>query len=410
MLRCLLVFTPSPGFPATESPASKRIGKTGRAPQAAWALAAVLTVFAWQAAMVHLSFAGNWSALFCTGTAFGVPPALAGEHLYLFPGAGWDGQFYHDVAHDPLIRGDLWKSIDAPRLRYSRILVPALANLLALGYPARVDWAYRVVILGFVFLGAYWLSRIAVNANRRPAWGLAFCLVPASICSIDRMVTDIALAALCLAFALYANRDSAGLMSYLVLVLAALTRETGLLLIAAYCGWLLYRRHFGRLAIFATAALPALSWYAYVRGHTRPFLYHSLVSIPFSGLVDRFVHPMAYALPVPEAALDVALDYVALLGLVLALLLVCRALRKSGATPATIAMALFALLMVTGWRPGDWLEAYDYARIFSPLLLLLGLRALESAEWLWALPLAMALPRMGLLVGLHTAQAVRALL
>jgi hypothetical protein len=38
-------------------------------------------------------------------------------------------------------------------------------------------------------------------------------------------------------------------------------------------------------------------------------------------------------------------------------------------------MALFALLMLAGWHPGDWLDAYDYARIFSPLLLLVGLRS-----------------------------------
>ncbi len=410
MVKCLLVSTPSPNPEATEPPLSRAVWKTGRALSGAWALAAVLAVLGWQAATVRLNYAGNWTALFCAGTALGVPPALASEHVYLFPGSGWDGQYYHGIAHDPLIRADLWKSIDAPRLRYSRILVPALAHLLASGDTARIDGAYRLVILGFLFLGVYWLSRIAVNAGRHPAWGLAFCLVPAAICSVDRMVPDIALAALCLGFALYAGRESHGAISYLVLVLAALTRDTGLLLVVALCGWWLYRGRSARAAVFATAALPALAWYAYVRAHTQPFAYHSLVSIPFSGLLNRFVHPLAYALPRNEAAWAEALDYVALLGLVLVLALVVRALRNSGATPATLAMALFSLLTVAGWHPGDWLDAYDYARIFSPLLLLVGLRTLEAGGRLWALPLLLTLPRMALIPGLHTAQALRALL
>src|SRR5215467_13188673 len=141
-----------------------------RARSAGWALAATFIVLGWQAATVHFNYGGNWSGLFCTGAIYGAPPELADEHLYLFAKAGWDGQYYHDIAHDPLVRRELWKYIDAPRLRYRRILVPALAHVLALGCPNRIDWAYRIVILAFLFVGAYWLSRIAVRFQRRPVW------------------------------------------------------------------------------------------------------------------------------------------------------------------------------------------------------------------------------------------------
>lgn len=353
--------------------------KTGFALSAGWALAATFSILAWQAATVHSNYGGNWSGLFCTGAAFGVPPALAGERIYLFPGTGWDGQFYHYIAHDPWIRWDLWKSIDAPRLRYRRILVPALAHLLVFGDQARIDWAYRGVILVFVFLGSFWLSRIAVRYKRSPVWGLAFCLTPAAICSIDEMVVDIALAALCAGFVLYIGGNALDLSLYLVLASAALARDTGLLFIAGYCGWLLSLHRFARAAAFATAALPAIAWYAYVQEHTQAFAYHSVLSIPFSGLFDRFVHPIFYAGHTGTIeVLRVALDYVALLGVVMTVPLVYRALRDSGGNPVTIVIALFGLLMIAGWRRGDWLETYDYARILSPLLMLLALEPWSS--------------------------------
>jgi hypothetical protein len=385
--------------------------KAGRARSAGWALATTLIIVAWQAATVHFNYGGNWSGLFWTSTTVGVPPALAAENIYLFSGTGWDGQFYHDIAHDPLIRRDLWKSIDAPRLRYRRILVPALAYVLVLGDQALIDCAYRAVILAFVFLGSFWLSRIAVRYKRRPIWGLAFCLTPSAICSIDRMVVDIALAALCVGFVVYIDKEALDLPLYLTLVSAALVRDTGLLFIAGYCGWLLYLRRFARAAVFATAALPTIAWYAYVQERTQPFAYHSVISIPFSGLFDRFVHPVWYAGQTgPIEPLRVALDYVALMGLVATLPMIYRAFRGSCANPVTFVISLFGLLMVAGWHHGDWGETYDYARILSPLLLLLALRALEFADWTWGLPLLMVLPRMGLQMGSQVYRVARGIL
>ena len=86
-------------------------------------------VLSWQALTVRSNYVGNWSALFCTGTTFRVPPALAREKIYRFNQSnGWDGQFYHYIAHDPFLHSDLKNYIDAPRLRYRRILIPLLAR------------------------------------------------------------------------------------------------------------------------------------------------------------------------------------------------------------------------------------------------------------------------------------------
>src|SRR5574342_339550 len=82
---------------------------------ALWALAVVLLAFGWQAANVHCNYSGNWTALFCVGANLGVPPALAFEHIVEFTEDGFDGQYYHTMAHDPLMRRGFTRHLDLPR-------------------------------------------------------------------------------------------------------------------------------------------------------------------------------------------------------------------------------------------------------------------------------------------------------
>src|SRR5580700_2994804 len=86
----------------------------------------------WQFLTVHYNYSGNWTALFCSGSSMRQPPQLANERIYVFANSnGYDGQFYHYLAHDPLLTGGLAAVyIDAPRLRCRRILMPAIAYML----------------------------------------------------------------------------------------------------------------------------------------------------------------------------------------------------------------------------------------------------------------------------------------
>src|SRR5271165_6866236 len=95
----------------------------------------------WQWATVTVNYGGNWTALFETGALANVPASLGNENIYRFrASAGFDGQAYHYIAHDPFLRhADLRAAVDEPRLRYRRILVPGLAWLLAAGQPGAVD-------------------------------------------------------------------------------------------------------------------------------------------------------------------------------------------------------------------------------------------------------------------------------
>ena len=104
-----------------------------RLPLWTFPLAAIALVTLWQWATVTANYGGNWTALFCTGATQRQPPLVVSENIYLFANSpGFDGQMYHYIAHDPLMRSDLRRYIDDPRLRYRRILIPLLAYGVAL--------------------------------------------------------------------------------------------------------------------------------------------------------------------------------------------------------------------------------------------------------------------------------------
>ena len=362
-----------------------------------WAAGCALLVLLWQIATVHYNYGGNWSALFCTGDLAPVPPSLSGEQIYRFPGSnGWDGQFYHYIAHDPLLRDGLAQYIDAPRLRYRRILIPATAFLLAAGRAEYIDAAYRTVVLLFFLLGAYCLSRLAVLNGRSAAWGMVFFFTPAAVVSTDRMAVDVSLAALVLAFVLLTRTHRFDRTLYAVLALAALTRDTGILLAGAYCMWLLTEKRYRHALLAATAGIPALLWYAYVVQRTEPYPQNGRLWAPFTGLLDRFVHPAYYPFDPALNLLLQGLDFLAAAGILAAILVALFSLRRQRMAPSGFAIVLFVTLALLVWRPGDWLEAFDYGRILSPLLILLALDSFESLEWITLAPICMVIPRFGM--------------
>jgi hypothetical protein len=370
-------------------------------------LVCALAVLSWQALTIHFNFQDNWTALFVTGEHFTVPPSLAAEHVWQAPKSdGWDGQFYHFIAHDPFLTGGMVRYTEAARLRYRRILIPAAAFLLATGQAGAIDWAYRLVILLFFVLGTCWTARLAKQYGRNPAWGLLFFFLPAAVASASRMAVDVGLCALVAAFVLYSGerRDSRKL--YAVLVLAGLVRDTGLLLTAAYCLWVLagkeqpLRKRVARAAVFGSAALPTLAWYLYVYSRTPPYPGGASLSIPLSGLIDRFIHLIPYPFAPWFNLIIRSLDRLALMGILLAFVLATtRHITERLKRPSGYAAILFVLLGLLLWHPGDWLDAIDYGRILSPLLFLLALEALETGSWLALAPLGMELPRFGLQMG-----------
>jgi hypothetical protein len=373
-------------------------------------LVCALMVLTWQFLTVRYNYRGDWSELFCTGALAKIPPVVASEHPYLFPGVeGWDGQWYHAIAHDPLLRRGTAQYLGNPRLRYRRILIPAMAYLLAAGNDAYIDAAYRAVILLFFSLGAWWLARLAQAAGRPAVLGVVFFFLPASVAAIDRQAIDVGLLCFCCGFALYTRYVKNPRALYAVLLAAGMVRETGLLLAAAYGIWLLLRREIRNCAVFATAAGPAIAWYIFVNSRTLPDPGAGAIAVPFAGVVDRLVHPIDYPSG-PIAVLMRSLDFLAAAGVLLAMVLAFRFIWRRRPDPIDLAILLFALLGIFVWRRGDWLEALDYGRILSPLLFFEALAGLDGPLLPALAPLCMVLPRFGLQMASQARGVLRGLL
>ena len=81
------------------------------------------------------------------------------------------------------------------------------------------------------------------------------------------------------------------------------------------------------------------------------------------------------------------------------MLLMLRFIWRSRPDPVELGILLFALLGIFVWQPSDWLEALDYGRILSPLLLFEALACLEGPLFPALAPLCMVLPRFGVHMG-----------
>ena len=360
---------------------------------------------------------------------------------------GYDGQFYHLIAHDPLNRRGFLAYTDGPRYRWRRIGLPGLAYIFALGKNAWVDYLYVAWELAFVFLGAYWLAAYAQLNNRSAVWGAAFLLIPAVAVSLDRMMIDLPLASLCVGLLLYASTDAPPWTAYAALAAAPLFRETGILLILAWSVfWMIKgaRRVFGRQqlssyprqlssypgdpglypqevaspeevaspagadlrqAFFgAICALPALAWWLYVSLHTMPDPMGFLASFPFNGLITWTIHALATPAAVYGPRANAVFELVALAGIWLAFALAVYIAAKrrfqghNWDMPELTAIAFAAFASLIGYQD-IWASAYGIGRTLSPLLIALAAIALRDSRPLFAMPLLLIVPRIALQFG-----------
>ncbi|MEZ5361757.1 MAG: hypothetical protein R2748_05265 [Bryobacterales bacterium] len=225
-----------------------------------WSIAVcgLLLAFGFQAFLVYGLYSGDWLGLYYTGADVALPPLIEAEAPPRAPNPlGFDGQYYHVVAHDPLPAPSFAAFVDNPRLRWRRILAPALAYAAAFGQPGWVDPAFVAVLLAFTACGVWWMARLAVAANLPALLGLAFLTLPATFISLERLTIDVALAALCAGFALAVYGGGRRWLGA-VLALAPLARETGIALAGAWAAAGLLRKRWGALitAMLALAPIP----------------------------------------------------------------------------------------------------------------------------------------------------------
>ena len=200
---------------------------------------------------------------------------------------GYDGQFYCQVAIDPLLRHPdaLRDALDIPAYRATRILVSWLAYVGGVGHPCAIIQAYA--LLGICF----WLLLLFGMVHfLRPRTVQDFLCVFAAVMtsgvlfSLHRSLVDLPAATL----AFYAaSLTGGGAVATGAMML--LTKETYFLALPAVC-WPT-RKHMVEVAIrlAVVLALPA-AWYLYA--HLRlGFMHHDLpnIGLPFAGMIDHVI-------------------------------------------------------------------------------------------------------------------------
>lgn len=326
--------------------------------------AAIVLVLIWQYFTVSHVYGGNWTGLFCIGSARPLPPELEPTSFRFREPEGYDGQFYRLVAHDPVFTKGLAEYLDDARLRYTRILVPGLAFLAGGGRDSAVDGAYILLIAVALGLGVFWAAQLLQFHGKSALWSFGILLLPGSLTSMDRMLVDGVLASLTAGFWLYLLQERWRAL-WLVCLAASLTRETGLLLPLGAMVHFGLRRDWPGVLKFMGAALPAIIWILIVQSRTPPVEAWGIVFPPLMGILRRIVTPR------PETLLLVT-DGMSLAGLVISLILTIWWLMEK-ATPAALRIVLagFACLGLILGAPVYMIEPYAFTRPIAPLFALL---------------------------------------
>jgi hypothetical protein len=160
---------------------------------------------------------------------------------------GYDGQFYAQIALDPLLRGpELPTALDAPTYRARRILAPATAAVTGLGNPWWTLQAYALINV-FCWFSLGWLLYRQIDAGGGHAFARwAGCMFSLGVLdSVRQSLVDLpALLLLILATTAYTKTQRSA-RSSLWLALSNLTKETSLL---------------GAIALLADRSLRPFPW------------------------------------------------------------------------------------------------------------------------------------------------------
>jgi hypothetical protein len=109
------------------------------------------------------------------------------KYHYAKNGFGSDGQFFYDIAVDPV---NARYYIDWPGYRYARPVYPFMARVLAFG---RVDWVmYSMLVTNLLALAActWLLAAYLLRKGVSPWWSLVFSFCPGAFLGLQRDLTE----------------------------------------------------------------------------------------------------------------------------------------------------------------------------------------------------------------------------
>ena len=198
-------------------------------------------------------------------------------------GRGHDGQLFYAIARQPMRLAAVVPSLDHPRYRLQRPLLPWLAWALhPFGRGPGLAWAlFAVGVVGLV-TGGVGMGMLSASLGGRPEVAALFPLLGGAFASLriteaDALATGLALAAVAL---LVGGRPRAAIAAG---VLAVLAKETALLILVGVLAW---KRSRDALAMVAAPAAVLFGWWLWLRhaygGEAAP---PELLSAPLTGLV-----------------------------------------------------------------------------------------------------------------------------
>jgi hypothetical protein len=335
---------------------------------------AALVLFAYAGAFLwHVHQDGNALQFAVLGTS-----NTPGNH-------GYDGQYYYRIAVAPLAGAH---GLDKPAYRYQRIGYPLAARALAFGSNAQVPLALVLVNICAVTLSTLLVALLLRDSGASPAFALAWAAYAGQVASFWRDLAE-PLAMALVALAILLIRRERWWPAAFALLLAALTKETSLLFVAAAGVHLALHGRLRLLGMLScVVGLPYLVWQIGLRiafgqtgfaGADRPPV------IPFGGLASA----RGLAEWVGDLLVVVGPSVVSLVFVGVALWLAGRSGGRTLLEQATSfpTLAIAVNLAFACWLPGrSYADLWAAARNADGLVLaVLTHPALGSARIRWVL-------------------------
>jgi hypothetical protein len=307
-------------------------------------------------------------------------PALRSISHAVVEGAGYDGQFYAQIALDPLLRDKAFAlALDGPDYRGRRILMPWAAYVLGLGNGWYVLQAYALLnVFCWMILGVLLLRWLPAGSARTVFAWIACMLGGALLTSMRYAVPDGPMVLL-IALGVAAVEQQRHGFAASMFTLAGLTRETGILGALALPLSDRWRTPLRMLLI----PVPLILWMLWLRTMDFPVATAGLnnLAVPFSGYLEKWAvtfHALA-AGGWGSAARFSVFELVALTTQVLVL-----AWQRDWSNPWwRVGVAYAGLMMILGqpvWEgnPGA------IVRVVAPLTIAFNVM-LPGTRWFWPL-------------------------
>lgn len=221
-----------------------------------WALVVIFTA--------DFRYGGDVRALLCVGEETHHPAAF--DTVPTAGPWGYDGQQYAALATDPFLRKlDTSEALDAPSYRATRMMVPLLAWLLALGSSSAAIVVYQLLCWGFGLAAVFLVARWLAAEGHSPWWALLLVTGAGLAGAMIRSTPDTAALFFMLA-ALWLHARRRYPLAVVLASAAVLSRETSYLVALAIALDELRRRRFASAAAFASVPLAfVVGWQLYLR-------------------------------------------------------------------------------------------------------------------------------------------------